>query len=91
MIVTFTSCSIPKDIHGTLEKINKDKVLKIGYSNHPPFIQIKNGDSTGIEYKIMLALGEEMGVHLIFIEGTEAVLIEKIKKYEIDIIIADLK
>lgn len=38
----------------------------------------------------MLALGEEIGVRLIFVEETEAVLIEKLEKYEIDIVIAGL-
>lgn len=90
LIFFLSSCNIPRDIHGTFDRVSKEKVLRVGYSNNPPFIQIKENDTTGIEYRIVDAFSKEMGYKVEYTEGTEAVLMEKLEKYEIDIIIAGL-
>lgn len=75
---------------GNLERIQKSKVLRIGVkSDSPPFcFQDKEGRPQGFDIDLGYRIARRLGVQPVFVTVATAERIDKLKKGEIDCIIA---
>ena len=84
-LFVFTACDFPKDPENSFNKAKQDS-LKVGVVINPPYVFIENGKVKGSEIDILKGFAKKNNLKIQFIEGSESILIEKLKKYRIHII-----
>ncbi|HYF52552.1 MAG TPA: transporter substrate-binding domain-containing protein [Planctomycetota bacterium] len=79
-------------VSGHLARITESKVLRIGIkADAPPFCFVdKDGNPNGFDVELGHRLARGLGVQPVFVTVTSAERIEKLKKGEIDVIIATM-
>ncbi|KZD05327.1 transporter substrate-binding domain-containing protein [Oceanibaculum pacificum] len=86
----FLAGCIPQDSDDTLTRLRDGGALRIGYSVHPPWVE-KQGDTvSGIEPVLLRRFAEGLETRIAWVEGSEATLVEKLRRGEIDLIAAGL-
>lgn len=86
VLIIFTSCNLPKDPKSTWENAKKDG-LKVGVVDNPPFTSTASDSFSGNEVEIINNFAASKNLKVSYLKGSESELIEKLEKYEIDIII----
>lgn len=90
IVAGFYSCkSFPDDPQNTLQNVTNG-VLKVGYSENPPWVIDANDMAEGAEAELIHNFAEEYNAKIQWIKGTEQELFEKLEKKEIDLIIAGI-
>ena len=84
-LLILTCCNFPKDPENSLEEARKDS-LKVGVVNNPPYTIIKNGEAQGTEIDILKSFASTNNLQIQFTEGSESILVDKLKKYHLHII-----
>ncbi|MDT0644071.1 transporter substrate-binding domain-containing protein [Zunongwangia sp. F363] len=85
LFVTFAGCNYPKDPHHSFEKAKENR-LRVGAIVNPPFVTREDGSIGGSEIKIIKDFAKGENLKLKIEEGSESDLVEKLEKYEVDII-----
>jgi len=90
LVLAGAGCEYPQDADGTLARIQKEHVLRIGFSNRPPWIAQRNGHVSGIEARLARKLAAAFGASVEWIGGTESALLRALHERQIDLIVAGL-
>lgn len=90
LLVCLLSCApYPKDAEDSLKRIHKG-TLRVGVSHHPPFVIATDSLPQGSEVELVEAYGAQHHAQIIWIIDSETVLAEKLKHFEIDVMISGL-
>lgn len=84
-LLILTGCNFPKDPENSLEEAIKDS-LKVGVVNNPPYAIIENGEAQGTEIDILKSFASANDLQIQFVEGSESILVDKLKKYHLHIV-----
>jgi polar amino acid transport system substrate-binding protein len=86
------AASAPASTAGNLERVQQAKALRIGIkSDAPPFcFQDKDGNPQGFDVDLGFRLARSLGAQPVFVFVTPAERIEKLRKGELDVVIATL-
>ncbi|WP_373058173.1 transporter substrate-binding domain-containing protein [Zunongwangia sp. H14] len=84
LIVAFAGCTYPQDPHHSFENA-KQKSLKVGAVINPPYVTRQNGSYGGEEIEMLKRFAENEHFQIDFEEGSESDLVEKLEKYEIQV------
>ncbi|HHT11870.1 MAG TPA: ABC transporter substrate-binding protein [Propionibacterium sp.] len=80
----------PRDPEGTLLRAT-DGELVVGVSTHPPHVDVSDeGEVSGPEADIVNGYAESIGAEVVWVEGAESELMEKLKLGELDIVVGGL-
>lgn len=86
-ILLLTSCDLPKDPEGTLERV-RDGRLAVGVSEAPPWITRNgNGEPGGIEAALVRHLAERLGADVRWVWGTPADHVEALERFQLDLVV----
>lgn len=86
-----TNYPYPQDPNQTLEKV-QGTVLRVGVTENPPFvIENKSDGLDGIEIIIIEAFADSIDARVVWEIGSEQVLIDKLKKYELQVVAGGLR
>lgn len=86
VIVLLTACSFPKDPENSLQEA-RQRGLRVGIVNNPPYTTYKNGIAGGTEAGIINRFAKSGGLKVTYICGTESVLMPQLEKYNLHLII----
>lgn len=80
--------SYPRDPHDTLAEIEREGVLWVGVSAHPPWTLVDGRRVGGVEVDLADDLAKDMGVEGRWLVMSESQLIDALQHGEIDLAIA---
>lgn len=84
------ACSqYPADPKDTLKRATHG-VLRVGYSENPPWTIATADGPEGIEADLIKAFAKKLNASIFWQQGTENILFQKLEKNELDIVIAGL-
>lgn len=75
----------PNDPKHSLKEA-REKKLRVGYMQAPPWINMEDGEVKGIEAEIMKGFAEKIGTEIEWIEGTEEELMSLLEAYELHMV-----
>ncbi|WP_300435343.1 transporter substrate-binding domain-containing protein [Christiangramia sp.] len=83
--LVLAGCNFPKDPEESLEKATRDS-LKVGVVNNLPYTYFDNGEASGTEIEFLKEFARSNKINISFIEGSESVLVDKLKNYRLHIV-----
>lgn len=90
-LLTVLSCDrLPKDSHGTTDKIRSTGEMRVGITEEEPFIKLINGEPHGAEIEIIKRFAASMGAKPVWSVGGEERLINALSHYELDMVAGGL-
>lgn len=87
LVLLLMGCEFPRDSKGALERIGREGVLRAGYCERPPWVEIAKDNPEGIEPRLIEKFGSSLGARVEWIGGSESSLIEALQAGQIDILI----
>lgn len=86
-VALVVGCDFPRDAGGTLARVQNDGVLRVGYSERPPWVILENGRPAGIEPRLVEAWASELGAEVEWVGGSESSLVEALHARQIAVLI----
>lgn len=85
------ACGLPRDPEGTLERV-RGGTLRVGVVHSPPWVTIehRDADPAGREVELARGLADALGARLEFTVGGETALIDRLREFELDLVLAGL-
>jgi polar amino acid transport system substrate-binding protein len=84
-----SSGCMPQDPNGTYNRVRGD-VLRVGISSTPPWV-IAGEEPSGIEIDLVQDLAVRLGAEVSWETDTESRLLEKLEKWELDLVVCGLR
>lgn len=84
-----TGCGMPRDPEETLRRI-EDGILRVGISENRPWTRMNNGRVSGIEVRLLRELARQLNARIVWVQGSEAELLEALHVFQLDAVIAGL-
>jgi polar amino acid transport system substrate-binding protein len=81
------SCDFPRDADGTLDRVRSERVLRVGVSESPPWVTMRNGEPGGIEPRLARAFAGSLKAKIAWTSGTESAVIAALKERQLDLVI----
>lgn len=85
VIFVIAGCSFPKDPEKSYEKAGATSLL-VGVAVNPPHTTFEDGKAGGREVDLLREFAAANDLKITFHEGSESVLIEKLKNYQLHIL-----
>jgi polar amino acid transport system substrate-binding protein len=82
-------CDYPRDAADTLRKV-QHSVIRAGVVENQPWVNLDQGDPSGIEPRLLQTLAESLGAKIEWTTGSETMLVERLEHRQLDIVIAGL-
>lgn len=91
LALVLTGCaSIPSDPDHTLERIRRDRVLRLGVSPNPPWTVAEGATATGSEVDLVRGFADKQGARLEIVVGGEEPLVQRLEDGELDLVVGGL-
>lgn len=87
--ILVVGCQFPRDVDGTLEKV-QNGILKVGVTENPPWVIRTNSGAAGIEPEIILALAETLNAEVHWYWDNETELLQALSERQVDVVIGGL-
>jgi ABC-type amino acid transport substrate-binding protein len=81
---------IPRDSHGTLERIQSSGELRVGVTHDPPWVSADGGRVGGIEAEIVEDFAATLGAKPSYVIASESELMEALHARRLDLVAAGL-
>lgn len=93
VILALTGCgSIPRDPDGTLERVQTERVLRVGASPSPDRVDLASpGAVSGLEPDLVTGFAESLGAEIEWTVAGETELVAAMERGELDLIIGGLE
>lgn len=85
MAIVIAGCSFPRDPEKSYDRAEETS-LWVGVAVNPPHTTFEDGTAGGSEVELLREFAATNGLKITFLEGSESVLIEKLKNYELHIL-----
>lgn len=98
---TLAACAFPYDPEHTLEKVTGD-AMRVGVAENPPWTAWPEGapgtgetdgarQPSGIEVELVADFAATLDAEVVWVAGSEAVLMEQLHEGELDVVVAGLQ
>jgi polar amino acid transport system substrate-binding protein len=88
-LIALASCGLPRDSNHTLDHVRGGE-LRVGVTEHPPWVAIRQGQMDGIEPHLIEELARELGARPVWRRGAESEILEALHRRELDIVAGGL-
>jgi polar amino acid transport system substrate-binding protein len=88
-LAALIGCDLPRDPENTLERVTEGS-LRVGVSEHDPWVLLGPGEPAGVEVEIVRLLAEDLDAEIEWIEGEVEELAAALDVGELDLLIAGL-
>jgi polar amino acid transport system substrate-binding protein len=88
-MVVATSCGLPRDADGTLERVTGG-VMRVGMVVDTPWVTDSAGGAGGVEGTLVYVIADELDARIEWHHGGESRLLERLHRRELDLVIAGL-
>lgn len=86
MAVGVSGCDFPRDVEGTLERAQDGGSLRIGVTEHEPYVVLGDGQTTGVEVQLLEDFARQLGAGVEYVPGSEETLVERLREGELDVV-----
>lgn len=87
-----SACSeLPRDNYGTLERIRREHVLRVGAAENRPWVEPQSDDVRGLEAELVQSFARQHGARVEWTRGPQIELAERLHDRQLDILIAGLR
>ncbi|SDE08615.1 polar amino acid transport system substrate-binding protein [Myxococcus virescens] len=84
------ACGLPRDTHGTQERIVRDGVLRAGLVRHEPWTGLQDGKPMGPEAEAVAKLAEQLGARVSWTVAPEAELVHALEERAVDVVVGGI-
>lgn len=88
-LLATSSCGLPRDPEGTLERV-RGGVLRVGAVADPPWVGRDTDHLRGVEVALARALAADLGAELRWNHGGETRLMAALQNFELDLVIGGI-
>ena len=89
-VATIGCSNLPRDPEHTTERVKHDRQIRVGLTEHPPWVIRTTGEPAGAEVELVRQFASRMGAAPVWIWGSEAQHMPALKRFELDLVIAGL-
>lgn len=83
-------CQIPKDPENTFKRAHGG-LLRVGLADAPPWAWMDDhGHMDGVEVRLIQQFARELGAEIHWVTGSQNELLEKLHKFELDVVVGGL-
>lgn len=82
-------CTIPDDTDGTYEHI-ENGVLRVGVTEHEPWVSLENEDPSGVEVGLIRELAAQLHAKVDYTTGSEEELVDALRERDLDVVIGGI-
>jgi polar amino acid transport system substrate-binding protein len=91
MLCAVGACNgLPRDPNHTLERVQKDHRLRVGLSEHPPWVLRTTGEPQGIEVELARRFASSLGANPEWHWGTENQHMRALKNFDLELAVCGL-
>ena len=87
--LSLASCGVPRDPEGTLERVRGGE-LRVGVSSSDPWATWPGDEPSGVEVDLVEDFAADVDSEVVWVEGSEAEVIEALEVGELDLVIGGL-
>ncbi len=80
----------PRDSYGGLERIRRERQVRVGLVENPPWVHVSPGRASGLEPALVHAWAASLGARPVYRPGDLQELVEALHKREITVLLAGL-
>lgn len=91
LLLGLAGCDLPRDRAGTLERLRQGGEARIGVAHNPPWTFAEGGRAGGVETRLAAEWARSVGGRPRLIAGPENELVERLRRGEIDVLVAGLE
>ncbi len=84
LLLTFSCHRYPRDLRNTLDKVQNNKLV-VGVTEHPPYVELKNGEITGTEIELIKGFSKQLNAEIEWITAPAEIIFLLLESGEIDI------
>lgn len=81
-----TACGIPRDVEGTLERVQGGTML-VGITENSPWTDLSSGRPEGVEVDLMETFAVTLHAQVEWFDGSQAELLRALEKRELDVVV----
>ena len=85
-----TGCQFPRDVEGTLDRLAAGGTLRVGVTEHEPYVVLDDPRPTGVEVRLLEDFGRHLRAPLRFVRGSEEQLVEQLREGELDVVVGGI-
>jgi hypothetical protein len=90
-LLSLSACDFPYDAEGSLDRVRETRVLRVGISEHAPWVTISGDQVGGIEPRLASAWADQLGARVEWSRASETELAQDLADRRIDLMIGGLK
>ena len=79
-------CQVPRDVEGTLDRVEDGGTLRVGVSEHEPYVVLDSAQPSGVEVDLLEEFARELNAEVEFTRGGEEELVEQLREGELDVV-----
>ena len=88
--LALTGCQFPRDADGTLDRLEAGGTLRVGVTEHEPYVVLDRRRPSGVEVRLLEDFGRHLGAPLEFVRGSEEQLVEQLREGELDVVVGGI-
>lgn len=81
-----TACGIPRDVEGTLERV-QGGTMRVGITENAPWTDLSSGRPEGVEVDLMESFAVTLQAQVEWFDGSQAELLRALEKRELDVVV----
>jgi ABC-type amino acid transport substrate-binding protein len=89
VLVLASGCGIPRDPHGTLDRV-RGGTLRAGVSVNEPWTRVESGRPAGVEVTLVREFADELDANVEWVVGSESELMAALERWELDVVVGGL-
>src|SRR3954463_13133167 len=91
IVLAVSGCNnLPRDPKHTLDNIRKQHRIRVGLSEHPPWVVRTSGEPAGAEVELVRRLASELSATPEWHWGTENQHMQALKGFDLDLLVCGL-
>ncbi|HEX2087396.1 MAG TPA: transporter substrate-binding domain-containing protein [Solirubrobacteraceae bacterium] len=85
--MVLAGCQFPRDVEGTLDRVEDGGTLRVGVSEHEPYVVLDHPRPAGVEVRLLEDFAHRAGGRVRFVRGGEEELVEQLREGELDVVV----
>ena len=86
LVVAFAGCQLPRDVEGTLDRVEGGGTLRVGVSEDEPYVVLDGPRPTGVEVRELERFARGLGAQVAYERGGEEALVAQLREGELDVV-----
>jgi polar amino acid transport system substrate-binding protein len=87
---TTAGCQFPRDVEGTLDRVQGGGTLRVGVSEHEPYVVLDAAQPDGVEVRLLEDFARDLDARARFVRGGEEQLVEQLREGELDVVVGGI-